>query len=332
MKPQAASQQNQPEQHKTNLAAVLDMCDPKLSRPVKNYLSHLGIERGLSKNTIQAYQRDLSRYISWLEERKIFDLNQVAAEDISLFEQSLSVEPLKLSPASVARAVVSVRNLHTFIFEEGNSANNPAENISVPKIGMRLPKALSIDQVSDLIKAIDVTSASGVRDLALVELLYGTGARVSEIVSLDVDDLSYVLDDEDAGLKLFGKGNKERIVPLGSFARQAVANYLVRGRPALLEKAKKSTPALFLNLRGARLSRQLAWNILQYWADKAAIGQISPHSLRHSFATHLLDGGADIRVVQELLGHSSATTTQIYTKVTVEHLRQVYQLSHPRAK
>lgn len=308
--------------------------EPKTHRELNGYLNHLWIERGLADNTVKAYQRDLTRYVDWLAERGIQSLDEVTPADIAEYEKSLNVpseDREALAPASVARAVVSIRSLHQFAADEGLTAGNPAQSVTVPKVGQRLPKALSISAVTKLIDSIDRTTIYGLRDAALIELLYGTGARVSEIVSLDVDDVTRVLEDEDAGLRLVGKGSKQRIVPIGSYARKAIDDYLVRARPALIVKSKNPKPAFLLNTRGNRLSRQLAWTILQKWAEVAKIGDISPHSLRHSFATHLLDGGADIRVVQELLGHSSATTTQIYTQVTVSHLREVYATSHPRA-
>jgi integrase/recombinase XerD len=309
------------------------------SRPeriVRDYLDMLGVERGLSANTIAAYRRDLARYTAYLEQRGIRDLGEVTPADLSVYQQGLSTgdeDHKPLSTASVARAVVAVRNLHAFAASEGATATNPAADVSVPKIGKRLPKALSLSEVKRLIDGIETDTPAGLRDKALLELLYGTGARISEAVGLDVDDVTRALPDPDAGLRLKGKGGKQRVVPLGSFARAALDAYLVRGRPALLEGAKAATPALFLGTRGGRLSRQNAWLVLRDRAAAAGIAKdVSPHSLRHSFATHLLDGGADIRVVQELLGHASVTTTQIYTMVTVDHLREVYALAHPRAR
>jgi len=227
---------------------------------------------------------------------------------------------------------VAIRTLHAFCFAEGATPVNVATDMSVPKQGERLPKALSVEAVQALIDGVPCDTALDLRDAALLELLYSTGARVSEVVSLDADDASRLLVAEGSTLRLIGKGDKERIVPVGSYARAALSAYLVRGRPAILADARQASPALFLNTRGARLSRQGAYGIVSDRAVKAGIGQVSPHALRHSFATHLLDGGADIRVVQELLGHSSVTTTQVYTKVTAEHLREVYATAHPRAR
>ncbi len=304
-------------------------------RLVRGYLDHLSVERGLSTNTVAAYRRDLERYAARLEGQGVTSPVDVAPDDVTAYERWLSAgddEHPPLAAASVARAIVAVRNLHAFALSEGITDTNPAVDVSPPRIGARLPKALSIDEVQRLLDAPNRDTPEGLRDAALLELLYGTGARVSEVVTLDVDDLTRVLADEHLNLRLHGKGNKQRGVPLGSYARAAVDAWLVRGRPALAIKATAATPALLLNARGNRLSRQSAWAILQQRAAQAGITtEISPHSLRHSFATHLLDGGADVRVVQELLGHASVTTTQIYTMVSVDHLREVHRLAHPRA-
>jgi integrase/recombinase XerD len=229
--------------------------------------------------------------------------------------------------------MVAVRNLHTFAQAEGITSDNPGVDVHPPRPGKRLPRALDVMQVQRLIDGIERDTPVGLRDAVLLELLYGTGARISEVVDLDVDDLTRVLREPDAALRLVGKGDKERLVPLGSFAREAVEAWLVRGRPAWAGRTVHATPALLLNSRGGRLSRQSAWAIVQDRARRAGITtSISPHSLRHSFATHLLDGGADIRVVQELLGHSSVTTTQIYTEVTAQKLREVFLSAHPRSR
>lgn len=293
----------------------------------------------MSEHTAAAYRRDLTRYTEFLTGRGITDAAAVDRDAITDFASSLSLgegERAALAPSSVARAVVAVRGLHRFGLVEGITTDNPAARVQPPTQGTRLPKALTLEQVQALLDAPDTTEVIGVRDAALLEMLYGTGARISEIVALDVDDVARLLDTEEdstAGLRLIGKGNKERIVPLGSFARRALQAWLVRGRPALATRSRGSQPALFLNQRGGRLSRQSAWAILQTAAQQAKIGvEVSPHTLRHCFATHLLDGGADVRVVQELLGHASVTTTQIYTLVTVDHLRQTYLTAHPRAR
>ena len=230
--------------------------------------------------------------------------------------------------------MVAVRSLHRFAADDGLTTSDPAREVAPPKSGRRLPKGLSLAQVQALLETPLVETPLGLRDAALLELLYGTGARISEVVGLDVDDVARLADapaEEPAGLRLFGKGSKERWVPVGSYARAALRAYLTRARPGLVAGGR-GTPALLVNSRGGRLSRQSAWTILRTAAERAGItADVSPHTLRHSYATHLLEGGADVRVVQELLGHASVTTTQIYTMVTVDHLREVYRSSHPRA-
>lgn len=233
-----------------------------------------------------------------------------------------------LSAGSAGRAVIAVRGLHRFAQREGLTAGDPARQVRPPSPPQRLPKAIAVSEVTTLLAAAGADETPlAVRDRALLELLYGTGARISEVVALAVDDL----DPAEAMVRLVGKGGRERVVPVGSYARAAVDAYLVRGRPALAG-AGRGSPALFLNARGGRLSRQSAWTVLRAAAERAGLaGSISPHTLRHSFATHLLDGGADVRVVQELLGHASVTTTQVYTLITVDRLREVYATAHPRA-
>ena len=305
-----------------------------LERLVRAYLDHLGVERGASANTLAGYRRDLARYLTHLAGRGITEPSGVTEADITGFGAALSegADGRPLAPASVARALVAVRGLHRFAAAEG-LGEDPAAAISPPKQAKRLPKALAQDAVQRLLDAPDTSTVAGLRDAALLELLYGTGARISEVLDLDVDDLTAALADPDLGLRLFGKGRKERLVPLGSYARAAVDAWLVRGRPTWAAKAARATPALLLNSQGRRLSRQSAWAIIRGHAEAAGITtEISPHTLRHSYATHLLDGGADVRVVQELLGHASVTTTQLYTLVTVEHLREVFLSSHPRAR
>ncbi|MDN6441838.1 MAG: site-specific tyrosine recombinase XerD [Acidipropionibacterium jensenii] len=310
------------------------MSDASVDDLVVDYLSHLAVERGLSDNTVAAYRRDLDRYRHFLAGRGLTDLAQVSAVDVSEFSRDLARRDL--APASVSRAVVAVRNLHAFALAEGRVGLDVAHEVSPGARPRRLPKALSIESVEALLDSCDTTTVEGLRDRALLELLYGTGARVSEVCSLDVDDLTPVLSDPQQGLRLFGKGGRERVVPLGSYAADAVRGWLVRGRRGWAAShgsgSAPATPALLLNQRGGRLSRQSAWAVIQRAGQRAGITEhLSPHSLRHSFATHLLDGGADVRVVQELLGHASVTTPQIYTLVTVEHLREVYRSSHPRA-
>ena len=308
-----------------------------LERLLRGYLDHLRVERGASPHTVAAYRRDLTRYVGFLAERGIDEpagIGEAQVNDFGAWLRAGGPERPALAPASVARAIVAVRSLHRFAVLEGAVTQDVAAAVRPPRQGRRLPKALSVSQVQAVLDTPDPTTAEGLRDAALLELLYGTGARVSEVCALDVDDVVRVLaEGPDAGLRLFGKGRKERVVPLGSYARAALDAWLVRGRPALAQRGPRPGPALLLNARGERLSRQSAWAVLQRAAEAAHLGvEISPHTLRHSFATHLLDGGADVRVVQELLGHASVTTTQIYTLVTVDHLREVFLASHPRAR
>ncbi|MFI5061943.1 MAG: site-specific tyrosine recombinase XerD [Actinomycetales bacterium] len=299
-----------------------------LEAAVDSYLRHVSIERGLSTNTVAAYRRDLGAYAAWLTSRGIASLREVTPVMISEFAIHLgSREESPLTASSLARMLSTVRGFHRFLLDEGEVDSDAAHEIKPPKLSSRLPKAISVDQVGALLAATDGDSLQALRDKALLELLYATGARVSEAVNLNVDD---VIDDDI--VRLTGKGNKQRIVPLGSYARAAIDAYLVRARPALSTRGK-ATPALFLGMRGARVSRQNAWLIIRAAAERAHLDvEISPHTLRHSFATHLLAGGADVRVVQELLGHSSVATTQIYTLVTADTLRDVYTASHPRAR
>jgi integrase/recombinase XerD len=304
-----------------------------LLRPaLQTYLDHLAVERGLAPNTLASYRRDLNRYLAHLVGRGIDAVNRVGEADVSAFLAVLREgddEHPPLAANSVARAVVAVRGFHRFLLREGLTGADPARAVRPPAPPKRLPKAISVDEVESLLAAAGADETPrALRDRALLELLYGSGARISEAVGLDVDEL----DLESASVRLLGKGSKERVVPLGSYAREAVSAYLVRGRPALSEHGPGG-PALFLNARGGRLSRQSAWTVLKAAAERAGVRRaISPHTLRHSFATHLLDGGADVRVVQELLGHASVTTTQVYTLVTVDRLREVYATAHPRAR
>ncbi|MEO8556935.1 MAG: site-specific tyrosine recombinase XerD [Actinomycetota bacterium] len=309
-----------------------------MTRSTRGWLDHLRVERGAAANTLSSYRRDLARYVQFLRDRGISDPAAVGESDVTDFLASLREGVSQgdgahgrspLSAASAARTLVAVRGLHKFLALEGETVTDPAGAVAPPKAPKRLPKAISVHEVERLLSAASVgeTTAS-LRDRAMVEVLYGAGARISEAVGLDVDDI----DLEQGSVRLLGKGSKERIVPLGRFARDAVTAYTVRARPSFAVRGK-GTPALFLNQRGGRLSRQSAWKAIHAAAERADLGgKISPHTLRHSFATHLLDGGADVRVVQELLGHASVTTTQIYTMVTVQRLREVYAAAHPRAR
>lgn len=298
--------------------------------PLKRYLQHLAIERGLAENTLASYRRDLLRYVDTMQAAGVEQPQKITELAISGYLQDLSRGNEKhkaLSARSVARHSVAIRQLHKYWELEGICVPNPAREIQPPAIGQSLPKAISIDQVTSILESVSIETPAGLRDRAILEFLYSTGARISEVVDLDVDDLHFA---QDAVVRLFGKGSKERVVPVGGYAQRAVSDYLVRARPSLAAKGK-GTPALFLNQRGGRLSRQSVWLLLSKAAERAGITtEVSPHTLRHSFATHLLEGGADVRVVQELLGHASVTTTQIYTQVTVDSLREAYQLAHPR--
>jgi integrase/recombinase XerD len=299
------------------------------ARAVDDYLRHLAVERGLARNTLASYRRDLAIYSEWLASAGFDGPEQVAERDLSAFLRYLGTErEPRLATSSTARVLSAVRGLHRFLADEGRTATDASRDLRPPKIPTRLPKAIPIEDVVAIIEAAGVgDDVMAVRDRALLELLYATGARVSEAIGLNVDDLV----DEEV-VRLVGKGGKQRIVPVGSYARRALDAYLVRGRPELSRRGS-ATPALFLGARGGRLSRQAAWEVIRDAAERAGVAaSVSPHTLRHSFATHLLAGGADVRVVQELLGHSSVATTQIYTLVTADTLREMYTAAHPRAR
>jgi integrase/recombinase XerD len=309
-----------------------------LEASLDDYLSHLRVERGLSANTTAAYRRDLARYLLHLASIGRRSLAEVGEADITDYVTRLRLGDdggSALSASSTARALAAVRGWHRFAHAEGHTSSDPTTNVHPPTKPRLLPHALRVDEVTRLLDAAGAGDGPGpLRDRALLELLYATGGRISEIVGLDVDSLGWTGHEGDDGpftVALRGKGNKERLVPVGSYARGALDAYLVRARPALAA-AGTGNPALFLNLLGRRLSRQSAWAILQEAASRAGLVHVSPHTLRHSFATHLLHGGADVRVVQELLGHASVTTTQIYTMVTPDTLREVYAAAHPRAR
>lgn len=302
-----------------------------LTSQMQRFLDHLTVERGLSTNTLNAYRRDLARYASFLAERGIRGGAEVADADVSAFVASLSGsthhdgKPYRAT--SVVRALSSVRSFHRFLLREGEAERDPSAGVVRPKLPRSLPRPLSVEDVQRILATPAEGSVNGLRDRAVLETLYGAGARVSELCGLEIDDV----DLEGGSVRVFGKGDKEREVPLGRFAREAIGAYLTKARPELA--TPHSRAALFLSDRGARLSRQGCWRILAHHARRAGITKrVTPHTLRHSFATHLLEGGADVRVVQELLGHASVATTQIYTLVTKEHLREVYFTAHPRAR
>ena len=305
----------------------------KFENALQSFLDHLTIERGLSSNSISAYKRDLAKFSEYLVFEKL-DFERLSEDEIISFEVWL--KGLGMAVTSINRNISALKSFYKYLAQEF-STNNPVSAVASSKVPRRLPKALTIKEITSL---IDSTKREGdpisLRDHAIIELLYGTGARVSEIVGIDINDFaqSDIEGNPITTLKLRGKGSKERIVPLGSFAKSALDEYLVRIRPNLLTKSKSARveTALFLNQRGSRLSRQSAWQMISDAADSTGLsGKVSPHVFRHSYATHLLDGGADIRVVQELLGHASVTTTQIYTLITIDKVREAYATAHPRA-
>jgi len=310
-----------------------------LVRAIRTYLDHLGVERGLADNTLKSYRRDLRRYAEFLDAEGISDLDAISEATVVGFLMALregdSDHP-PLSAASAGRTVVAVRGFHKFAVRDGLARVDPSVGVRPPTPAKRLPKALPLADVEAILEAAGAAgTVLSMRDRALLELLYGTGARISEAVGLDVDDIDLGDPDGPGGTVLLrGKGSKERVVPLGRYARDAISAYLVRARPELVSTGSTAgvKGALFLNARGGRLSRQSAWTVIVRSAERAGVAaEVSPHTMRHSFATHLLEGGADVRVVQELLGHASVTTTQVYTLVTVDTLREVYAAAHPRA-
>ncbi|RWR24705.1 site-specific tyrosine recombinase XerD [Agrococcus lahaulensis] len=298
------------------------------AQAVDRLLRQLAIERGLSQHTVAAYRRDLGGYLAVLEGRGVTDASAIAGDDVAAFRAELADRGLAAS--SVARHLSAVKALHRWLVDERVAAEDVAKDQRPPKLPQRLPKAISVAQMQRLLEAAGGDDPAGLRDRALIELLYATGARISEVVGLDVDDLAATADEQQL-VRVTGKGAKQRLVPVGSYARRATDAWLVRGRAALAAKGR-GTPALLLGARGGRLSRQAAWEIIQRVADEAGVAHVSPHTFRHSFATHLLEGGADVRVVQELLGHASVATTQIYTQVTADTLRDMYTTAHPRAR
>jgi len=306
------------------------MADPEAV--ARRYLEHLTVERGLADNTLAAYRRDLERYVSFLDARGVRTLDDVDPKTVRAFIASVSAsthgpddEPYRAT--TVSRMLSTVRTFHRFALREGLVTDDPTAGVVRPRLPRALPHPLTVDEVAAIVEAPGDATPVALRDRAILELLYGAGLRISELVGLDVDDL----DLEDAAARVLGKGSKERLVPIGRMARDAIAAYLTRGRPALA--TGRSRAALFLNTRGGRLTRQSCSRLLDGHRTRAGLTRVvTPHDLRHSFATHLLEGGADVRVVQELLGHASVATTQVYTLVTNEHLRATYYTAHPRAR
>jgi len=295
---------------------------------VVRYLRHLRVERGLARSTVEAYTRDLRVYVAHLNDRGVMSPEQAGSEDVEAFVVHLRErrrpDGAPYGQRSTARAVVAVRGLHRYLRTEEGAPSDAAAGVAAPTVGRLLPHPLSVAEVARLIDAVGDASPRGLRDRAILELLYGAGLRISEAVGIDVDDL----DGRDRLVRVRGKGDRERIVPYGEPAAEALEAWLVRGRSALAPRG----PALFMNLRGGRLSRQGLWLVVRRAAETADLaGQVTPHTLRHSFATHLLDGGADVREVQELLGHASVTTTQVYTLVSRGAMHEVYGRAHPRA-
>jgi integrase/recombinase XerD len=306
--------------------------DSELNRDAERFLIHLTVERGLAANTLTAYRRDLRRYVGFLTARGIMTAGQVDDIVVRSFIASVSAsthgpDAAPYKATSVSRVLSAVRSFHRFLVGEGVAEQDPTSEVVRPRVPRPLPHPLGVEEVRRLIEAPAPSTPTGLRDRAILEVLYGAGVRVSELTGLDVDDL----DLEGGFVRVTGKGGKEREVPIGRQAQRAVGSYLTRARPRLV--GQRTRGALFLNTRGGRLSRQACAKLLGAYASRAGIGRrVSPHDLRHSFATHLLEGGADVRVVQELLGHASVATTQIYTLVTREHLREVYYTAHPRAR
>jgi integrase/recombinase XerD len=301
-----------------------------LPAPVEEYLSWLAVERGRAPNTLAAYRRDLAAYVEFVHDRgaALGDVQEALVQDYLAYQRAAG-----RAPASVARALVAVRSLHRFLVEEGYSGTDPAGEVGVPRVPQGLPKALAEDEVERLLGAVVGEDAVARRDRAILEVLYGTGLRISELVGLSLTDVSL----DEGLLRAYGKGSKERVVPIGRFASEALGAWLSQsGRGALTPERwarRGDGEAVFLNARGGRLSRQGAWGIVRRYGEKVGLGgRLTPHVLRHSCATHMLDRGADIRAVQELLGHASISTTQVYTRVSTERLRQVYDQAHPRAK
>ncbi len=288
------------------------------------FMSYLTIEKGLAINTCLAYERDIKAYLEWLTKQGFAGLETVRPDDVTLFLDSQRLKGR--APTSVARVIASLRSFHKFLLMENHLATNPTEDLRTPKKPLRLPGVLTIEAVDSILAQPFPRTPTGRRDRAIIETLYSCGLRVSELVSLDIQDLDF----EGGYLLCMGKGSKQRLVPFGQAATDALEDYLALR--SVLTKGDYSQQAVFLNVRGGRLSRQSCWQITKKYAANVGIKNLYPHSLRHSFATHLLKGGADLRAVQEMLGHASISTTQIYTSLSRDDLREIYHESHPRAK
>ncbi|MBM3691616.1 MAG: site-specific tyrosine recombinase XerD [Actinobacteria bacterium] len=297
-----------------------------LERALQLFLSHLTVERGLAANSLKAYRSDLNNFLEFSLALNLTSVDSIDLDHLTKYLNKLSAD--NLSQSTIARRIAAIKGMFGFLVKEGLASSDVSAVLATPKLPNRLPKALTVDQVTKLLSTVTLNKPVDYRDQTILEFMYASGCRISEAVMVDVDDLDLI----NQVVKLSGKGNKQRVVPLGDYAIAAINQYLVSARPVLIAGAKVDSAALFRNKRGGRLTRQGIWGVIHKAAQVAAIQGVTPHSLRHSFATHLLEGGADIRVVQELLGHSSVSTTQIYTKVTIEGLRNVYALSHPRAR
>jgi integrase/recombinase XerD len=295
----------------------------KLDQALKLYLNHLSVERNLARNSLESYSRDLRSYVEYFIQKN--KAKSIQENDIQDFLNSKRSDQ---SEASITRLVASIRGFHKFMVQEEISENNPAQYLSVGSKALRLPKTISSDEMNKIIDSISGQDPNVTRDKLIFEFLYGTGARISELVNTDLDDIDI---DSNVVKIRFGKGSKQRIVPLGKSLKTAINNYLTRTRNSLIN-TKKPNNALILNSKGGRLTRQSIWEVVNRVSIQNKVEDLTPHSLRHAFATHLLEGGADVRVVQELLGHSSVNTTQIYTHITVERLREVFSETHPRAR
>lgn len=303
------------------------MANKKIDQePLAEYLVHIKIERDLAENSVKSYQRDIQQYIQFLEEQGIYDWNKIDRYDIILFLQKLKEQGK--SDNSIIRMTSSLRQYHQFIRQEKITKNDPMQYVETPKKAEVLPKVLSLNEVEQLLETPDVETFIGLRDRAILEVMYASGLRISELVHLQMDELHLTM----GFIQTVGKGNKERIIPIGDEAKNWLNEYLEDSRPIFASKVSEESPFVFLNARGRGLTRQGVWKNLKQIVQKAGIKQnVTPHMLRHSFATHLLENGADLRIVQELLGHSDISTTQIYTHITKTRMRNVYEQYHPRA-